>query len=158
MCKLAGIHGHKTNHSLRATATSRLDQAGIDEQLVMEVTGHRSLEGVRSYKRTSDTQREVLSDILNCSKRPRVEPNTAVTATLPSMGTAIEPLSSATEFSPTMLSTATTLVQPPSNATVFSAKHQSHHLHALSLPHAVFTNCTVYFFIGMATGEGENPG
>ena len=24
MCKLAGIHGHKTNHSLRATATSRL--------------------------------------------------------------------------------------------------------------------------------------
>ena len=51
------------NHSLRATAATRLYQSGIDEQLVMERTGHRSLEGVRSYKRTSDTQREVSSDI-----------------------------------------------------------------------------------------------
>ena len=32
----------------------------------MERTGHRSLEGVRSYKRTSDDQREALSDIMNC--------------------------------------------------------------------------------------------
>ena len=154
MCKLAGIHGHKTNHSLRATATSRLYQAGVDEQLVMEVTGHRSLEGVRSYKRTSDTQREALSDILNCSKSC-VEPNTAVVATMPSAGTAVEPSSGATEFSPTTLST---LVQPPTSATVFSAKQQSHDLRALSLPHAVFTNCTVNFFIGTAPGEGENPG
>ena len=37
----------------------------MDEQLVMERTGHRSLECVRSYKRTSDLQREALSDILN---------------------------------------------------------------------------------------------
>lgn len=38
--------------------------------IVMEQTGHRSLEGVRSYKRTSDQQREALSDILN-RKVPR---------------------------------------------------------------------------------------
>ena len=31
----------------------------------MERTGHRSIEGVRSYKRTSVEQQEVLSDILN---------------------------------------------------------------------------------------------
>ena len=31
----------------------------------MERTGHRSLEGVRSYKRTSESQKEALSDILN---------------------------------------------------------------------------------------------
>ena len=30
----------------------------------MERTGHRSLEGVRSYKRMSENQKEVLSDIL----------------------------------------------------------------------------------------------
>ena len=65
LCKLAGIDGFKTNHSLRATATSRLYRSGIDEQLVMERTGHRSLEGVCSYKRTSDDQRKTLSDILN---------------------------------------------------------------------------------------------
>ena len=42
MCKSAGITGYKTNHSLRATAATRLYQAGIDEQLIMEKTGHRS--------------------------------------------------------------------------------------------------------------------
>ena len=70
LCQSAGIAGFKTNHSLRATATSRLYHSGVDEQLIMERTGHRSLEGVRSYKRTSDTQGENLSDILNLEKRP----------------------------------------------------------------------------------------
>ena len=65
LCKSAGIEGYKTNHSLRATSTSRLYQSGVDEQLVMERSGHRSIEGVRSYKRTSDEQRRALSDILN---------------------------------------------------------------------------------------------
>ena len=66
LCATAGIEGFKTNHSLRATTATRLYQSGVDEQLVMERTGHRSLEGVRSYKRSSDEQREALSDILNC--------------------------------------------------------------------------------------------
>ena len=35
--------------SLRATATSRLYHAGVDEQLVMEVTGHCSVEGVLCF-------------------------------------------------------------------------------------------------------------
>ena len=40
---------------------------GVDEQLIMEKTGHQSLEGVRSYKRTSSTQQQHLSDILNAT-------------------------------------------------------------------------------------------
>ena len=56
---------YRTNHSLRLTSVTRLYQSGVDEQLVMERTGHRSLDRVRSYKRTSDSQREALSDILN---------------------------------------------------------------------------------------------
>ena len=43
----------------------------------MERTGHRSLEGVRSYKRTSNEQRETLSDILN-NKVPRIDKHLAV--------------------------------------------------------------------------------
>ena len=70
ICSQARIQGYKTNHSLQTTAATRLYQAGVDEQLVMEKTGHRSLEGVRSYKRTCDDQRVALSDILN-RKRPR---------------------------------------------------------------------------------------
>jgi len=65
LCKKADIPGYRTNHSLRATTATRLYQAGVDEQLVMERTGHQSLEGVRSYKRTSKAQQENLSDILN---------------------------------------------------------------------------------------------
>ena len=72
MCKECGIEGYKTNHSLRATAATRLYASGIDEQLVMERTGHRSLEGIRSYKRTSDEQREAVSDILS-NKKPCTE-------------------------------------------------------------------------------------
>ena len=43
--RAAGIDGHFTNHSLRATAATSLYQHGVDEQLIMERTGHRSVEG-----------------------------------------------------------------------------------------------------------------
>ena len=56
LCKFAGIKRYYTNHSLQAAVTSRLYQYVVDEHLVMERTGHRSLEGVRSYKRTYDEQ------------------------------------------------------------------------------------------------------
>ena len=63
MCKLAGIGGFRTNHSLRATAASRLYQSGMDEQLIQEVTGHRSM-AVREYKRTNEVQKRSISSIL----------------------------------------------------------------------------------------------
>ena len=70
LCKEAGIPGYKTNHSLRVTNATWLYDSNVDEQLIMERTGHLSSEGVRTYKRTSETQREALSDILNGSKKP----------------------------------------------------------------------------------------
>ena len=63
LCEDACLGGYRTNHSLRATAASRLYQKGIDEQLIQEVTGHRS-SAVRSYKRTADDQRREISAIL----------------------------------------------------------------------------------------------
>ena len=68
MCNAAGISGFKTNHSLRVTAATRLYQSGVDEQLVMERMGHRSIDGIRSYKRTAYFQRENISDT-NASNR-----------------------------------------------------------------------------------------
>ena len=57
MCKNAGITGYCTNHSLRATTATRLHQsASVEEQEIMERTGHRSIETVRSYKRVSHEQ------------------------------------------------------------------------------------------------------
>ena len=40
----------------------------------MEQTGHRSLEGVREYKRTSLRQKEQLSDILNSTRKDNTNP------------------------------------------------------------------------------------
>ena len=76
MCASGGIAGKKTNHSLRASAATRLFQSGVDEQLIMEVTGHRSTDGIRSYKRTSPSQFKDVSKILqqpSCTE-PVTEP------------------------------------------------------------------------------------
>ena len=58
-----GITGKISNHSLRASAASRLYQNKVDEQLIMETTGHRS-NAVRSYKRTSNGQMRDVSKVL----------------------------------------------------------------------------------------------
>ncbi len=70
LCSSAGIEGYKTNHSLRVTAATRLYQAGVDEQLIMKRTGHRSIMSIRLatrlrlYKRVSDIQEQAVSAIL----------------------------------------------------------------------------------------------
>ena len=60
VCKDAGLVGFYTNHSLRSTAATRMYHNNCSEQLIQEVTGHRSL-AVRGYKRTSDDQRRFAS-------------------------------------------------------------------------------------------------
>ena len=63
MCHDVGLPGHYSNHSLRATAITKLYQNDIDEQVIMKITGHRPL-AVHSYKRTSDKQRKLASRCL----------------------------------------------------------------------------------------------
>ncbi len=50
----AGIPGYFTNHSLHMTVVTRMFNAGIEEQVVKEHTGHKS-DAIRAYKRTSDS-------------------------------------------------------------------------------------------------------
>ena len=69
LCEKAGIEGYKTNHSLRVTTATRLFQSGVDEQLIMERTGHRSTDGIRAYKRSCPEQAEQLSKVLNLERR-----------------------------------------------------------------------------------------
>ena len=130
LCKLGGISSYKTNHSLRTTATTRLYQSGVDEQMVMELTGHRSLEGIRSYKRTSNTQREVLSDILNRSNTP-------------------------VRNTPQAFHSQTGHQNDASSSTfVSNSQHQLEYdqlLTGLSLPSASFSQYTVSFYTGSTT-------
>ena len=63
LAKQAGLKGNFSNHSLCATAASCLYNANVDEQLISEVTGHRS-NAVRGYKCTSNDQLKSVSNIL----------------------------------------------------------------------------------------------
>ncbi len=69
MRKRPGISGYKTIHSLRATTATRLFHEGVDEQLIMERTGHYSVDGVRSYKQTTRETSHGISDILNIASK-----------------------------------------------------------------------------------------
>ncbi len=64
MCNRAGIL-ERTNHSLRATGATELYNAGVPEKIIKERTGHRSLECLRMYERTSDKQQDAVSRILS---------------------------------------------------------------------------------------------
>ena len=41
-CKEAGLEGNFTNHSLRITCASRMYERQMPEQMIKEITGHRS--------------------------------------------------------------------------------------------------------------------
>ena len=46
---------YKTNHSLWTAAATKMYLDGTPERLIQERTGHRSLEGLRSYERSCET-------------------------------------------------------------------------------------------------------
>lgn len=71
LCGKAGLLGFYTNHSLRATAATRMYEADLPEQLICEKTGHRS-DAVRGYKRTNTTQEQAASDVVQGIKRKSV--------------------------------------------------------------------------------------
>ena len=60
----AGFKGYFTNHSGVVTCATELYKQNIDEQLIMQQTGHRSVDGVRKYKRSSDQHALQVTDVL----------------------------------------------------------------------------------------------
>ena len=61
----AGIAGHKTNHSLRASAVTDLFQANVLEKLIQERTGHKTVQALRVYQHTTDDQQKAVSEVLS---------------------------------------------------------------------------------------------
>ena len=55
MMSEAGVEGYYTNHSLRATAVSRLFQTDVDDKLIEGVSGRRS-HALQGYKRETEEQ------------------------------------------------------------------------------------------------------
>ncbi len=74
LAKEAGLVGHYSNHSLRASAATRMYQSGVEEQVIKEITGHKS-NSVRSYKRTSE-------ELLRHTSETIVKPSVDLTRTM----------------------------------------------------------------------------
>ena len=56
--ELAKLSYEYTNHSLCATAISRMFASGLPEKVIIEFTGHRSSKALRQYERTSTAQEQ----------------------------------------------------------------------------------------------------
>ena len=67
LCNDAGFQGKYTNHSLLATSASCMFQSDVPEQIIKEITGHRS-DCVRNYKRSSDDIRKEASETISGNK------------------------------------------------------------------------------------------
>ena len=63
--KLAGLSVKYTNHSLRATSASRMFQSGVPEKIVAEVIGHKSMNALRQYERTTEQQFQAVGNSIS---------------------------------------------------------------------------------------------
>ncbi len=67
LTKQAGLTGRYTNHSLHATAVMRMYSSGVNEQVIKEITRHKS-DSVRTYKKTSEKLLREASLSTMCSR------------------------------------------------------------------------------------------
>lgn len=54
-----------TNHSIRSTSITILDQNGVEARHIMSVSGHRSESSLRTYSKTSSAKRREMSTLLS---------------------------------------------------------------------------------------------
>ena len=62
---LAAQYKKISNHSVRKTSISRLLDAGVPENFVMQLSGHKNLQSLSSYKSASITHQRHMSDTLS---------------------------------------------------------------------------------------------
>ena len=80
ICEEGGLEGNFSNHSGKRTCATALYQAGIEEQEIMNRTGHRSVDSVRQYKRPSD---DMITEISSVLEPKRIKTSAACTITTP---------------------------------------------------------------------------
>ena len=64
MCSLAEIQGNKTNHSLRSFGVSSMFEQHIPEKNIQERSGHRSLDALGVYEKTTNQQKIAASRVV----------------------------------------------------------------------------------------------
>ena len=68
----AGCSLMYTNHSLRATTVTVLDEAGIASRDIMAVTGHKSESSLKHYVRTSNSRKQDMSMIISSQMQENI--------------------------------------------------------------------------------------
>ena len=85
MMSEAGVEGYYPNHSLRATAVSRLFRNDVGDKLIKWVTGHRS-DALQRYKRETEEHLLKVSKIVHGQKQKestkKENSNSALTSAL----------------------------------------------------------------------------
>ena len=66
----SGVGVHYTNHSLRATAITRMFNCGVPEKVIAENSGHRSTKALRCYERTSEDLQQAVTKVINNPTNP----------------------------------------------------------------------------------------
>ena len=67
--KNEGLLGNVTNHSLRKMCISRLLDAEVPVNYVTQLSGHKNLESLDSYKTASDEHQRKMSFVLSTGKK-----------------------------------------------------------------------------------------
>ena len=67
----AGLQVRYTNHSLHATAVTRMYNTGVPENLIAEKSGHRSLKALCVYEKTSEDQEKLAGQSIEEGKEFR---------------------------------------------------------------------------------------
>ena len=64
MAARAGLTGHKSNHSVRATTCTRLMQENVPPTIAAQLTGHKNLNSLNNYTTASVAQQKQMSNII----------------------------------------------------------------------------------------------
>lgn len=78
----AGLSQTYTNHCIRATCITMLDQQGFEARHIMSLSGHRSEASIRAYSRTNIGTKRKMSEVLslptaNTNADPQPSPSTS---------------------------------------------------------------------------------
>lgn len=78
--KAACLSKAYTNHSIRATAITTLDNAGVEARHIMNTSGHKSESSIRSYSnRVCDEKKRSMSDTLSAGRKTDSRPGPSST-------------------------------------------------------------------------------
>ena len=65
ICEKGGLEGQFRKHDGKRTCATQLYRADVEEQEIMQITGHRSTTAIRKYKRSNDEISAKVSRVLD---------------------------------------------------------------------------------------------